>query len=142
MLSGVWGAVTRRSEQSGYRRTAIYQHAERVVQVVANEQAGGMSYDELWAENERLKADHEALWQVWAEVEELSEWGIRVRRDTLWRQTVSAMAWFRFRGRGKSSMLNNTVSKRSGNVRLKKRDAGVVPSAARQSKLCRAVQTL
>ncbi len=43
VLSGVWGAVTRRSEQSGYSRTAIYQHAERVVQVVANEQAGGMS---------------------------------------------------------------------------------------------------
>jgi hypothetical protein len=73
VLSGVWGAVTRRSEQSGYSRTAIYQHAERVVQVVANEQAGGMSYDELWAENERLKADNEALWQVWSEVEELSE---------------------------------------------------------------------
>jgi hypothetical protein len=73
VLSGVWGAVTRRSEQSGYSRTAIYQHAERVVQVVANEQTGGMSYEELWAENERLKADNEALWQVWSEVEELSE---------------------------------------------------------------------
>jgi hypothetical protein len=28
--------------------------------------------------------------------------GIRVRRDTPWHQTVSARAWFRFRGRGKS----------------------------------------
>src|SRR5919108_1917750 len=73
VLSGVWGAVTRRSEHSGYSRTAIYQHAERVVQAVANEQAGGMSYEELWAENERLKAENEALWQVWSEVEELSE---------------------------------------------------------------------
>jgi hypothetical protein len=73
VLSGVWGAVTRRSEQSGYSRTAMYQHAERVVQAVANEQAGGMSYEELWAENERLKAENEALWQVWSEVEELSE---------------------------------------------------------------------
>src|SRR5919109_1354010 len=73
VLSGVWGAVTRRSAQSGYSRTAIYQHAERVVQAVANEQAGGMSYEELWAANERLKADNEALWQVWSEVEELSE---------------------------------------------------------------------
>jgi hypothetical protein len=54
VLSGVWGAVTRRSEQSGYSRTAIYQHAERVVQVVANEQTGGMRYEELWAENERI----------------------------------------------------------------------------------------
>lgn len=73
VLSGVWGAVTRRSEQSGYRRPAIYPHAERVVQVGAHEQTGGMSYEELWAENERLKADHEALWPVWSEVEELSE---------------------------------------------------------------------
>jgi hypothetical protein len=73
VLSGVWGAVTRRSEQSGYSRTAIYQHTERVVQAVANAQAGSMSYEELWAENERLKAEKEALWQVWSEVEELSE---------------------------------------------------------------------
>ena len=61
VLSGVWGAVTRRSEQSGYSRTAIYQHAERVVQVVANEQTGGMRYEELWAGNERLKAGREIL---------------------------------------------------------------------------------
>ena len=73
VLSGVWGAVTRRSEQSGYSRTAIYQHAERVVQAVANEQAGGISYEGLWTENERLKAENEVLWQAWSEVEELSE---------------------------------------------------------------------
>jgi hypothetical protein len=73
VLSGVWGAVTQRSEQSGYSRTAIYQHTERVVQAVANEQASGIRYEELWAENERLKAENEALWQVWSEVEELSE---------------------------------------------------------------------
>jgi hypothetical protein len=35
VLSRVRGAVTRRSEQSGYSRTAIYQHAERVVEAVA-----------------------------------------------------------------------------------------------------------
>jgi len=73
VLSGVWGAVTQRSQQSGYSRTAMYQHTERVVQAVANEQAGGLSYEELLAENERLKAENEALWQTWAEVEELSE---------------------------------------------------------------------
>jgi hypothetical protein len=67
------GAVTQRSQQSGYSRTAIYQHTERVVQAVANEQAGCISYEELRAENERLKAENEALWQTWAEVEELSE---------------------------------------------------------------------
>jgi hypothetical protein len=73
VLSGVWGAVTQRSQQSGYSRTAIYQHTERVVQAVANEQASGISYEDLRAENERLKAENEALWQTWAEVEELSE---------------------------------------------------------------------
>jgi hypothetical protein len=73
VLSGVWGAVTQRSTHSGYSRTAIYQHAERVVQAVANEQAGGISYAALWAENERLKAENEALWQAWSEGEERSE---------------------------------------------------------------------
>ena len=73
VVSGAWGAVTRRAEQSGYSRTAIYQHAERVVQAVASEQAGGMSSADLWAENERLKAENEALWQAWSEVEDLRE---------------------------------------------------------------------
>src|SRR5881409_447360 len=73
VLSGVWGAVTQRSQQSGYSRTAIYQHAERVVQAVANEQAGDISYEDLWAENEQLKAENEALWQAWSEAEDLSE---------------------------------------------------------------------
>src|SRR5215469_16278746 len=67
VLSGVWGAVTQRSAQRGYSRTAIYQHAERVVQAVANEQAGGMSSGELWAEHERLKAENAALWQACCE---------------------------------------------------------------------------
>ena len=55
VLSGTWGAVTRRSEQSGYSRTTLYTHATRVVQAVVNEQAGDLSYEELWAENERLR---------------------------------------------------------------------------------------
>ncbi len=37
VVSGAWGAVTRRAQHSGYSRTAIYQHAERVVQAVASE---------------------------------------------------------------------------------------------------------
>jgi hypothetical protein len=73
VLSGAWGAVTRRSEQSGYSRTAIYTHAERVVQAVASEQASGISYEALWAQNERLRVENEALWQAWSEAEELSE---------------------------------------------------------------------
>src|SRR5215813_7129967 len=59
VLSGAWGAVTRRAHQSGYSRTAVYMHAQRVVQAVASTQAGGISYD--------------ALWQAWVEAEELSE---------------------------------------------------------------------
>jgi hypothetical protein len=38
-----------------------------------SEQAGGISYDALWQENERLKAENEALWQAWSEAEALSE---------------------------------------------------------------------
>ena len=44
-----------------------------MVQAVANEQTSGLSYEELWAEHERLRAENEALWQAWAEAEELSE---------------------------------------------------------------------
>ena len=84
--------------------------------------SGSLLLDET--DNPRSKAAH-----TLAHLYKLRE-GIRVRRDTLWRQPVSAMAWFRFRGRGKSSMFDNTVSKRSGNVLMKKRDAGVVPSVA------------
>ena len=73
VVSGAWGAVTRRAQQSGYSRTAIYQHAERVVQAVASEQASGISYEDLWAEHGRLKAENEALWQAWSETEDLRE---------------------------------------------------------------------
>src|SRR5512132_901985 len=59
VLSGTWGAVTRRAQQSGYSRTAVYTHAQRVVHAVVSEQAGGISYD--------------ALWQAWSEAEALSE---------------------------------------------------------------------
>jgi len=73
VLSGAWGAVTRRAQHSGYSRTTVYTHAQRVVQAVASAQAGGISYDALWHENERLKAENDALWQAWAEAEELNE---------------------------------------------------------------------
>ncbi len=73
VLSGAWGAVTRRSEQSGSSRTALYTHAERVVQAVASEQARGISYEALWAQNKQLQAENEALWHAWGEAETLSE---------------------------------------------------------------------
>ena len=73
VLSGAWGAVTRRAPQSGYSRTAVYTHAQRVVQAVASAQAGGISDDALWHDNERLKAENDALWQAWSDAEEISE---------------------------------------------------------------------
>jgi len=57
---------------SSYSRTAVYTHAQRVVQAVTREQAGGPSYDALWQENERLKAENGALWHAWPEAEEFS----------------------------------------------------------------------
>jgi hypothetical protein len=43
------------------------------VQAVAREQASGLSYEALGAQNERLQAETEALWQAWSEAEALSE---------------------------------------------------------------------
>ena len=73
VLSGCWGAVTRRAQQTGYSRTAIYKHAQRVEHAVVNEQAGGVSYEALWADNEHLRAENEALWEAWIGVELLPE---------------------------------------------------------------------
>jgi hypothetical protein len=73
VLSGAWGAGTRRAQHSGDRRTAVYTHAQRVVHAVASAQASGLSYDALRHENERLKAENAALWPAWAEAAELSE---------------------------------------------------------------------
>src|SRR4029453_19164717 len=73
VLSGAWGAVTRRAQQSGYSRTAVYMHAQRVVQAAASEQAGGISDDALWQENERRKAENEVLWPAWTAADQLPE---------------------------------------------------------------------
>ena len=72
VLRGTWGAVTQRAQQSGYSRTAIYTHAQRVVQAVFHEQANGVCYETLVVENERLRAENAQLWQAWSEAEELS----------------------------------------------------------------------
>jgi predicted DNA-binding transcriptional regulator AlpA len=49
--SGCWGAVTRRAQETGLSRTSVYHHAQRVERAVINEQAGGVSYEALWADN-------------------------------------------------------------------------------------------
>ena len=58
---------------SGYSRTALYPHARRVVRAVLDEHVGGLSYEALWADNERRRAEKEALWPAWAEAEESRE---------------------------------------------------------------------
>ena len=40
---------------------------------MANEPSTGLSYEDLWAEHERLRAENEALWQAWSETEDRSE---------------------------------------------------------------------
>jgi hypothetical protein len=65
--------VTRRAQQTGYSRTSLYHHAQRVTQAVINEQAGGISYEALWADNERLRAENAALWEAWVTAEPLPE---------------------------------------------------------------------
>jgi hypothetical protein len=73
VLSGCWGAVTRRAQETGYSRTSIYHHAQRVEQAVVNAPARGVSDETLWAENARLRAENEALWEAWAAAEQVSE---------------------------------------------------------------------
>src|SRR5215831_18203194 len=89
VVSGTWGAVTRRAHQSGSSRTTVYMHAQRMVQAVASAQAGGSSYDALGHENERLKAENAALRQAWAEAEALSEAKQRAFAGSGWAMGLS-----------------------------------------------------
>ena len=65
--------MTRRAHETGYSRTSIYHHAQRVEQAVVNEQLGGINDAALWAANERLRAENAALWEAWAETGSLPE---------------------------------------------------------------------
>ena len=60
--SGPWGAVTQRARQRCYSRTSIYNHVHSVVQAMFYEQAGGVSYEALLEDHERLRAEKAALW--------------------------------------------------------------------------------
>src|SRR5215471_3319074 len=84
VFSGQWGAVSRRAQEVGCSREAIYQQARRVEQAVAWEQAGGPSREALLAENQRLRDDNRTLWELLGEAESLA---------TAVRQKFAATAW-------------------------------------------------
>jgi hypothetical protein len=71
-LRGAWGAVTRRAQPRGDSRPAVYTQAPRGGQAVASAQASGISDDTLGHENERRKAENDALGQAWSDAEECS----------------------------------------------------------------------
>jgi hypothetical protein len=73
VLGGRWGAVSQRAQAVGCSREAVYQQRRRVEQAVAREQSRGPCYDEVCAENQRLRAENEALWAVWTATEALPE---------------------------------------------------------------------
>jgi len=84
VLSGQWGAVSRRAQEVGCSREAMYQQARRVEQAVGEEQAGGPSREVLLAENQRLREENRLLWELLDEAESLA---------TAVRQQFAATAW-------------------------------------------------
>jgi hypothetical protein len=69
ILCGRWGAVTRRAREVGDSRTATYNYTQRVTQAVVHAQEGDVSSEAVWAENARLHAENEALWEAWVTAE-------------------------------------------------------------------------
>jgi hypothetical protein len=65
VLSGCWGAVTRRTPETRESRPALYTHAQRVAQAVASASAGGGRDETLWADTGRRRAANEARWDAW-----------------------------------------------------------------------------
>jgi len=84
VFSGQWGAVSRRAQEVGCSREAMYQQARRVEQAVGEERAGGPSREALLAENERLREENRLLWELLDEAESLA---------TAVRQQFAATAW-------------------------------------------------
>jgi hypothetical protein len=84
VFSGQWGAVSRRAQEVGCSREALYQQAQRVEQAVGEERAGGPSREALLAENQRLRDDNRTLWELLDEAESLA---------TAVRQKCAATAW-------------------------------------------------
>jgi hypothetical protein len=66
VLFGRHGAVTHQADQAGCSRQAAYQHADLVQQAVADAQQPGPSRTDLLQENQRLRREHQHLWD-WLE---------------------------------------------------------------------------
>src|SRR5262245_5190961 len=99
-------------------------------------------YSSLWQSCDELRGGMDASqYKDYVLVLLFISKGIYLSRDTLYTQSLTTRASWCCLGIGNSSICDNTLSNRSGNDRLKNRDAGVVPSAARPSKLCSTVHT-
>src|SRR5712692_1309275 len=88
VLSGGWGAVTRRAHQTGLSRTSRDHHAQRVAPAVGKAPAVGGSDEARWAAKKRLRAENEARWEAWVAAEQLPE-----AQQQACAATGSAMGW-------------------------------------------------
>jgi hypothetical protein len=73
VLSGRWGAVSRRAQEVGCSRKAMYQQARRGEQAVVAERAGDPRREDLLAENQRLCEDNRILWVLLDAAESLAK---------------------------------------------------------------------
>ena len=64
VLCGDWGAVARQAKEAGCSRQIAYKHAERVARIVAEQQPGGPSREELLRQNQELRDENRQLWDA------------------------------------------------------------------------------
>src|SRR6516225_583883 len=89
VCSGQWGAVSRRAQEIGGSREAMYQQARRVEQAVGEAWAGGPSREALLAENQRLREENRLLGELLDEAESLAMAGRQKFAATAWAMGVS-----------------------------------------------------
>src|SRR5256885_12475350 len=89
VLSGRWGAVSRRAQEVGCRREAMYQQARRGEQAVVAARAGDPRCEGLLAEHQRLREDNRLLWELLEEAESLSKAMQQKCAATAWAMGVS-----------------------------------------------------
>jgi hypothetical protein len=81
--------VSRRAQEVGCSREAMYQQARRVEQAVGEAQAGGPSREALLAENPRLRKENRLLWELLEEAESLATTVRQQFAATVWAMGVS-----------------------------------------------------